>query len=56
MSCSRTQHSDWVGGEARTSNPSIPNLMLYQLSHCDPPFKYRLLGNACKSSPYAEFR
>ena len=34
VSCSRTQHSDSAGGETRTSNPSIPSLMLYQLSHC----------------------
>ena len=33
MSCSRTQHSDSAGGEARTGNPSIPSLTLYQLRH-----------------------
>ena len=34
MSCSRTQNSD--SGDSQTSNPSIPSLMLYQLSqvHC----------------------
>ena len=30
---SRTQHSDFTCDESRTSNPSIPRLMLYQLSH-----------------------
>ena len=33
MSCSRTQHSDSNGDESHTSNPSIPSLTLYQLSH-----------------------
>ena len=32
VSCSKTQHSD--SGESRTSNPSIPSLTLYPLSHC----------------------
>ena len=32
MSCSRTQHSD--SNESLTSDPSIPSLRLYQLSHC----------------------
>ena len=36
VSCSRTQHSDSAGGETRTSNPSIPSLTLYHLSHCAP--------------------
>ena len=35
-SCSRTQHSQSDGSEAQSSNPSIPNLTLYQLSHCPP--------------------
>ena len=34
VSCSRTQHIDSSGVAARTSNPSIPSLALYQLSHC----------------------
>ena len=34
VSCSRTQHIDTAGSESQTSNPSIPSLMLYQLSHC----------------------
>ena len=36
VSCSRTQHSDSAGGEARPSKPSIPSLTGYQLSHCTP--------------------
>ena len=36
VSCSRTQHSNSAGGEAQTSNPLIPSLTLYQLSHCAP--------------------
>ena len=35
-SCSRTQHSGSASGEARTSNPAIASVMLYQLSHCAP--------------------
>ena len=35
-SCLRTKHSDSSGGETRTSNPLIPSLTLYQLSHCAP--------------------
>ena len=31
------EHSDSTDGESQTSNPSIPNLMLYQLSLCAPP-------------------
>ena len=34
VSCAKTQHSDSADGEARTSNPSISSLRLYQLSHC----------------------
>ena len=41
----RTHHSDFAGGEMRTSISSIPSLMLYQLKHCallfasfKPPF------------------
>ena len=34
LSCSRTQHSDSTGSESQTSNPSIPSLLLYQLSQC----------------------
>ena len=33
VSCSWTQHSDTAGGEALTSNPWIPNLIIYQLIH-----------------------
>ena len=36
VSCSRTQHSDSADNESRISNPSIPNLTLYQMSHCTP--------------------
>ena len=28
------KHSESAGSESRTSNPSLPSLMLYQLSHC----------------------
>ena len=31
MSCSRTQHIDFAGVEARTSNPSIPSLKRHGL-------------------------
>ena len=34
VSCSRTQNSDTVGCEYQTSNPSIPSLTLFHLSHC----------------------
>ena len=34
---SMVEHSDSTGGESQTSNHSIPNLMLYQLSHSAPP-------------------
>ena len=33
MSYSRMLHSDSAGSESLTSNPLIPSLMLYQLSH-----------------------
>ena len=33
-----TQHSDSLGGESQTSNPTIPSLTFYQPSHCTPPF------------------
>ena len=33
VSFSRTQHSNSTGGEIRTTNPSIPSLTLYKLSH-----------------------
>ena len=36
VSCSRTQPSDSTGCEARTNNPLIPSLTLYQLNHCAP--------------------
>ena len=36
VTCSRTQHNDSAGAEFRASKPSIPNLTLYQLSHCAP--------------------
>ena len=39
---SRTQHSDSAASEYQTSNPSIPCLMLYQLSHYTPPLKKRV--------------
>ena len=32
VSCSQMEHSDSTDGASQTSNPSIPNLMLYQLS------------------------
>ena len=36
VSCLRMQQSDSAGTEARTSNPSIPSLTLYQPSNCPP--------------------
>ena len=33
MSFSMTQHTDFDCGESQTSNPLIPSLILYQLSH-----------------------
>ena len=36
VSSSRAQHTDSAGSEARPSNPLIPCLKLYQLSHCAP--------------------
>ena len=36
MSCSWTQYSGSAGSETRTSNSSIPSLMLHQPSHCPP--------------------
>ena len=35
--CSGKKHSDPTGSESQTSKHSIPNIMLYQLSHCAPP-------------------
>ena len=37
----KIEHSDSTGGESQISNPSIPNLMLYQLSRCVPPVSYK---------------
>ena len=39
--CSMIEYSDSTGDESRTSNPSIPNLMLYKLSHFAPPKSYQ---------------
>ena len=36
VSCSWIQYSGSACSETRTSNPSIPSLTLYQLSHCPP--------------------
>ena len=50
MSCSRIQHKDSAGDKAQTSNPSIPSLTIYQLSHCTPLYHLYLQSrNQCGS-------
>ena len=46
VSCSRTHHSE--AGESRISNPLIPSLMIYQLSHCTAPLLLSSADHLCK--------
>ena len=34
VSCPMTQHYMYDSGDSQISNPSIPSLTLYELSHC----------------------
>ena len=50
VSCPRTQHSDSPNGDAKITNPAIPILTLYQLSHCTPMPDLIILNQSYLSS------